>query len=112
MPMNEIEEAMRARAGAVNKVRPRHRTLRGDAGAESTKSSGRAKLVQIGKQSLPHHTFRQPGIHSVDADDDHLLADASRSAAAAANPIAGSAKSGGRRGGDCRTLQKDSPADS
>ena len=69
MAMDEVEDAVRAWAGAVDEVGPGHRALRRNAGAETAESASRAQLGQVGQQALLHHAA-QARVHAVDADHD------------------------------------------
>ncbi len=88
MAMDEVEDAVRARIGAVDEGGPCHGALRRNAGCQAAEAAGRAHLGQVRQQALTHQLGAQFRVHSVDADHDHLLAEASRDAALAVQPIA------------------------
>ena len=99
MPVDEVEDAVRARPRAVDEAGPGHGALRRDAGAQRAEPAVAAKLVEVGHQAGVHHPLGQAGVHAVDADDDHALVVA---AAALARPAApGHAEPGSTRRG-CR----------
>src|SRR5262249_1182954 len=83
---DEVEDAMRARAGAVDEVGPGARARGGDARAQGAEAPLLAQPSQVGKLAGRHHELAQARVHAVDADDDDLLADAPGRAFPAAEP--------------------------
>ncbi len=95
MPVDEVEDPVRAGPCAVDEVGPGDGALRRRAGAQTAETTAGPELFQVGEQTGLHHAFRQARVHPVHADDDHLLAEAPRDVAAAAQPVVPHAQSGG-----------------
>ena len=85
---------------AVDEVGPGDRALRRRAGAQAAETTACSELFEVGEQAGLHHAFRQTGVHPVHADDDHLLPQAPRDVAAAAEPVIPDAQPGGADGRD------------
>ncbi len=57
MPMNEVEDSVRARAGTVDEAGPGHGALRGHAGAQPAVASAGTESAEIGEQAGIHQAF-------------------------------------------------------
>src|SRR5262249_11706660 len=66
MAVDEVEDAVRARPGAVDEVGPGDGTLRGDARAQGAESAAFAQPRKVRQLSFFHHGGAQHGVHAVD----------------------------------------------
>ena len=71
--VDEVENPVRARPGAVDETGPGHGALRRDAGSQRAEPAPPAEPVQVRQFPGVHHGQRQARIHAVHADDDHAL---------------------------------------
>src|SRR5258708_6781378 len=71
--MNEIEDPVPPRIHASNKVGPRHRTLRWNAGGEWAEISLGLKLREVRHLAFAHELVQELGVHAVDAQNDQTL---------------------------------------
>ncbi len=97
--VDEVEDAVRARPGAVDEAGPRDRTLRRNAGAQVAETARGTQPREVRHLPGVEHPLAEPWIHAVHADDDDLLAERARRGPAAAQPVRAAADRGGGRGG-------------
>ena len=86
MPVDEVEDAVRARSRTVDEAGPGHGALRRDAGAQRAEPAAAAEPIEVGQQARVHHALGQTRVHPVDADNDHALSVAAAGPAAPAAP--------------------------
>jgi len=70
--MDEIENAVDARIGAGNEVRPCDRTLRRDTRAQGSITARLAQLRQTWKPALIHQALTKTRIHPIESKDNQL----------------------------------------
>ena len=61
MAVDEVEDAVRARPGAVDEVGPGHRALRRNAGAQVAEPAGGSQLCKVGQLAGLHHAADSRG---------------------------------------------------
>src|ERR1700733_2455823 len=71
--MNEIKDSVSARIHSSDQVRPRHRTLRRNAGRQTTERSLLGQPRKVRHLALGHKLRKQVRIKPINAEDDHLL---------------------------------------
>src|ERR1700682_5925131 len=71
--MDELEDTVPPSVHAGNEVRPRHRTLRRNAGGQKTERSLLDQGGKVRHLALGHKSFQQLWVHAVNAKNDDLL---------------------------------------
>src|SRR5207253_6355 len=72
VPVDEVENAVGARAGAIDETCPGDGALRRNAGAEWTESALLAQPRQVRKVAGIDHDLAKARVHAVDAKNDDL----------------------------------------